>query len=71
MATELSKELIISQDKVKEFIQKMTPSKRKSLDKQFLGGIQWDHANAKAQVAQQLFQELLKFHTVEIHENFS
>lgn len=37
----------------------MTPSKRQSLDKQFLGGIKWDHAKAKGQVARQLFEDLL------------
>ena len=49
----------------------MTPTKRQSLDKQFLGGVKWDHAKAKGQVARQLFEDLLQFKKVLIYENLS
>ena len=71
MLKELTSELIIGKDKVKDFVQSMTPKKRQSLDKQFLKAAQWRHATERGEMARRLFAEDLSFDIVKVHTDLS
>ena len=51
MLRELTTELIISKDKVKDFIQSMTPKKKQSLDKQFMKAAKLKDAVERGEMA--------------------
>ena len=71
MLRELTTELIISKDKVKDFIQSMTPKKKQSLDKQFMKAAKWKNAVERGEIARQLFAEDLGFDIVRVHTDLS
>ena len=71
MLKELTSELIISKDKVKDLIQSMTPKKKKSIDRQFLRPVPYRDAIQRGETMRRLFAEELGFSHVEVHTDLS
>ena len=71
MLKELTTELIIGKEKVKNFIQSMTPKKKQSLDKQFKKAAEWKNAIKRGEMTRRLFAEELGFSQVYVHTDLS